>query len=159
MEDTMDFGHDSEYCHSHGHHIGLGVKIAVGVIFGLVFGTVLCFALSWVAMLLWNWLLPGLFGVKIITFWQAFGVLLLAKLLFGGCGWHGRGHHRRDWRFRGPGAHSHHGPWAHDDTWKVKGSYRNWEYYDQYWKEEGKAAFESYIDKMEDRKRQEGQQR
>lgn len=39
-------------------------------------------------MLLWNWLLPVLFGLPIITFWQSLGLLLLCKLLFGGFGAH-----------------------------------------------------------------------
>ncbi len=33
---------------------------------------------------LWNWLLPMLFGVRQITFWQALGILLLCRILFGG---------------------------------------------------------------------------
>ena len=33
---------------------------------------------------LWNWLLPMLFGVRQITFWQAIGVLVLCRILFGG---------------------------------------------------------------------------
>lgn len=40
---------------------------------------------------LWNWLLPALAGWPRITFWQALGLLLLCRILFGGCGWHGRG--------------------------------------------------------------------
>lgn len=39
---------------------------------------------GWVAMLLWNWLLPGLFGFKTITYWQAVGLMFLSRLLFGG---------------------------------------------------------------------------
>jgi hypothetical protein len=35
-------------------------------------------------MLLWNWLLPTLFGWRQITFWQAFGLLALCRILFGG---------------------------------------------------------------------------
>jgi len=31
---------------------------------------------------LWNWLMPVLFGLKTITFWQAWGLLYLAALLF-----------------------------------------------------------------------------
>ena len=42
-----------------------------------------------VVMLLWNWLLPTLFGWKLITFWQALGLLLLCRILFGGSGWRG----------------------------------------------------------------------
>lgn len=42
-----------------------------------------------VVMLLWNWLLPMLFGWRQITFWQALGVLALCRILFGGLGRHG----------------------------------------------------------------------
>jgi hypothetical protein len=40
---------------------------------------------------LWNWLLPPLFGWRQITFWQALGILVLCRILFGG---HGHGWHR-----------------------------------------------------------------
>jgi hypothetical protein len=33
---------------------------------------------------LWNYLMPGLFGLHMITFWQAVGLMLLGRLLFGG---------------------------------------------------------------------------
>ena len=33
-------------------------------------------------MLLWNWLMPLLFGLIKINFWQAIGVSLLSGLLF-----------------------------------------------------------------------------
>lgn len=40
---------------------------------------------SAIVMELWNVLLPGLFaGVRPISFWQAMGLLILCKLLFGG---------------------------------------------------------------------------
>lgn len=47
---------------------------------------------------LWNWLMPAVFGLRTITFWQALGLLLLGKLLFGGFG--GFHRHRSDWRHR-----------------------------------------------------------
>jgi Ca2+/H+ antiporter, TMEM165/GDT1 family len=40
--------------------------------------------IGFVVMLLWNAILPDVLGVKIITFWQALGLLLLSKILFGG---------------------------------------------------------------------------
>lgn len=43
-----------------------------------------------IVKLLWNWLLPPLFGWRLITFWQALGILILARILFGGIGRHGR---------------------------------------------------------------------
>jgi len=44
-----------------------------------------------VVRLLWNWLLPPLFGWRQITFWQALGLLALCRILFGGFGLHGSG--------------------------------------------------------------------
>jgi len=44
-----------------------------------------------VVMHLWNWLAPALFGWKQVTFWQAFGLLALSRILFGGWGGHGGG--------------------------------------------------------------------
>jgi hypothetical protein len=46
---------------------------------------------------LWNWLLPPLFGWRQITFWQALGLLVLCRILFGGLGLHrsGRSNFRR----------------------------------------------------------------
>jgi hypothetical protein len=58
-----------------------------------------------VVMLLWNWLAPALFGLREITFWQAIGLLALCRILFGGFGLGGGGHHsgsrrRMDGRIR-----------------------------------------------------------
>ena len=47
---------------------------------------------------LWNWLLPPLFGWRQITFWQALGLLVLCRILFGGVS--GRGFQRSDYRRR-----------------------------------------------------------
>ena len=35
---------------------------------------------------LWNWLAPAVFGLRAITFWQALGLLILARILVGGTG-------------------------------------------------------------------------
>src|SRR5215470_12373017 len=72
-----------------------GVKMALMIVlFTALFG--------FVVMQLWNWVMPAVFGWHAITFWQAVGLLLLSKLLFGGFrgGWgHGR-HWRRGMRER-----------------------------------------------------------
>ena len=39
-----------------------------------------------IVMLLWNWLAPELFGLRVITFWQAVGLVALCRILFGGFG-------------------------------------------------------------------------
>lgn len=56
-------------------------------------------AIGAVVMLLWNALIPDIFHLGEITFWQALGLLVLSKILFSG-GPRG-GHHRRhhdEWR-------------------------------------------------------------
>jgi len=55
-------------------------------------------AMSFVTMLLWNWLMPVLFGLKAIGFWQALGLIVLGKILFGG--FRGGPGARRHWRAR-----------------------------------------------------------
>jgi hypothetical protein len=57
------------------------------VVFALFFG--------WIVMLLWNWLMPSLFGLKTITYWQGWGLVILGRILFGG--WRGAagGHNYR----------------------------------------------------------------
>jgi hypothetical protein len=40
---------------------------------------------------LWNWLLPPLFGWRQVSFWQALGLLILCRILFGGSRWRGPG--------------------------------------------------------------------
>ncbi|MEW6366317.1 MAG: hypothetical protein AB1714_16950 [Acidobacteriota bacterium] len=44
-----------------------------------------------VVRLLWNWLLPTLFGWPQLSFWQALGILALCRILFGGIGLRGSG--------------------------------------------------------------------
>ncbi len=53
-----------------------------------------------VVQLLWNWLLPPLFGWRQLTFWQALGLLALCRILFGGFGLRGGGHSSSDIRRR-----------------------------------------------------------
>jgi len=52
--------------------------------------------MSLVVMGLWNWLAPPLFGRPEINFWQAAGLLLACRILFGGL----RGYAGMHWRRR-----------------------------------------------------------
>jgi hypothetical protein len=62
----------------------------------------------YVIMLLWNALLPAIFNIGIINFWQALGILVLSRILFGG--FRGPfGHRYGSWQ----GHHNHMGPWRH----------------------------------------------
>lgn len=53
--------------------------------------------LTSVVMLLWNWLVPELFGGKMINYWQALGLLILTRLLTG-LGKPGAEHFRQKFR-------------------------------------------------------------
>lgn len=48
---------------------------------------------GWIVMMLWNWLMPTIFGLPSISFLQAAGLLVLCKILFGGIGGGHHGHH------------------------------------------------------------------
>jgi hypothetical protein len=52
---------------------------------------------SFVVMLLWNRLMPAIFGLHVISYWQALGLLVLSKILFG---FRGRPGFPGDWRMR-----------------------------------------------------------
>ena len=55
-----------------------------------------CVVAGFVVMHLWNWLMPEIFGLRTITYAQAFGLLVLSKILLGGFHRHSGG--RRGWR-------------------------------------------------------------
>ncbi len=42
---------------------------------------------------LWNWLMPVIFHLPLIGYWQGVGLLALSWVLFGGFGWLGRAGH------------------------------------------------------------------
>lgn len=53
------------------------------IIVGLIVLVGLDFLLAIPTMYLWNWLIPKLFNLTTITYWQAWGLSLLAGLIFG----------------------------------------------------------------------------
>jgi hypothetical protein len=60
---------------------------------GLLAVVVVAYVGGHLVRLLWNWLLPSLFGVPEVTYWQALGLLALSRILVGGFGLGGGGHH------------------------------------------------------------------
>lgn len=65
---------------------GLALACLVAVLFGVL------------VQHLWNWLLPTLFKLPLITFWQAVGLVLLSRLLFGNVGGGGRSCCHKGWK-------------------------------------------------------------
>jgi len=68
-------------------HLGRGLLVlAVIAVFAALF------------MVIWNAMMPLLFKLPVLGFWQSAGLLILSRILFGGFGTHiagGASHHRR----------------------------------------------------------------
>lgn len=101
-----------------------------------VIGFALLFGLG--IMWLWNWLMPDLFGLISINYWQAVGIFILAKVLFG---FGGGGHHDKKKRGRrksqcGP---NNRGPYKND--------FSKWKFYEKFWEEEGETAFKEFVER------------
>ena len=105
--------------------IGLGIA---GVVLAGLFALVLGVVVQW----LWNWLMPDIFGLNPISYWQAFGLLFLAKLLFGGFGHHHPSHHLKK-------------GFGHDAT-------NHWKHYNRFWREKGNAAADDLIKRTQTEK-------
>jgi hypothetical protein len=76
-------------------------KIVKFIIMALIFVPLALFAFGEIILHLWNWLMPALFHLPMITFWQGLGLLVLSWLFFGGLRGSGpRSGYRHHWRRR-----------------------------------------------------------
>ena len=111
----------------------MGLRIAGFAVAGVVGVGIFALAFGWLVMILWNWTMPAIFSLPVIGYWQGFGIVILAKLIFGGIG---AGRH---W---GPRSHPGQGPGG---AWHGPG--RDWRLWRQYWDEEGRQSFERYTER------------
>jgi hypothetical protein len=109
--------------------LGILGAVAMGVLFGLVI------------MWLWNWLMPQLFGLKEITYWQAIGIFVLVKILSGSI--HAGSGSKKDKEKKKYKVHLHTGGEGKKEGDGV-------EYYDEWWESEGKKAFEEFVEVKRD---------
>jgi len=73
------------------------VRLRVGKIIGFVILAIIgIFVFGSIVMLLWNALMPVIFHLPLITFWQALGLLVLAKIFFSGFRGGPKGRWKRD---------------------------------------------------------------
>jgi hypothetical protein len=108
-----------------------GLRIAGLVVLGVIGAALFALVFGWLVMILWNWLMPVIFHLGVITYWQAFGIVILGKLIFGGIGGsrHG-GRGRGPWKGHGPG-----------------GTRDEWRWYREFWDTEGREAFDRFVQK------------
>jgi hypothetical protein len=58
------------------------MKNLMKIIFVFVFIVIVVLLVSLILSYLWNWLMPGLFGLPTINIWQALGLKVLISMLF-----------------------------------------------------------------------------
>lgn len=115
--------------------------IKVFKVIAMVILAIIVFLLAnYLLMRLWNWLMPDLFGVGTVTYWQALGIFIIAKLLFGfGGGGGGKSKSSSSHKTKIKSSNKC-TPWRRD--------FDEWKHYDQFWKEEGEEAFKAYVEKI-----------
>jgi hypothetical protein len=107
-------------------------KKIVLVIGGIILGVGLAILVGFVIMWLWNGLMPKLFGLTTITYWQGIGLGLLGRLLFGGVG--GGNSSESKSKRKGKQRMSH-----CEDAYET-----DWEKYDKWWTKEGKKSYDEF---------------
>ncbi|EZH73511.1 hypothetical protein ATO12_16370 [Aquimarina atlantica] len=110
------------------------VEIVGIIIFGAIAITGLAILFGFVIMWLWNWLMPEIFGLTTLTYWQAVGIFILSKIFLGGCGSGSSKKSSKD---------------SNDHCKKdSKTDFSKWKYYDKFWKEEGDEYYKQYIERQ-----------
>jgi len=112
---------------------------AFKVIFMIIAAIAFLLLFGYGFMLLWNWLMPDVFGLPSLSYWQGVGILVMAKLLFGS--FEGKGHRKRA---KKPNKH-----FKERMSNRCKNDFSKWEFYDEFWKEEGEKAFNEYVEQKQ----------
>lgn len=55
----------------------------ITILSSFIAALIMAFIIPWIVMLLWNVLIPAIFGLTTITYWQSFGLSILVSFLFG----------------------------------------------------------------------------
>jgi len=121
-------------------------RIFLVVVGGLALAVIIGLVLAFLVQFLWNQTIATMFDLPAISYWQAFGLFILAKLFFGmGAARHRYGGKYRKHRHR---KHQRVGIESEDGSDLTEG-----ETFKQYWHEEGKEAYETFrANRSEDRK-------
>lgn len=94
-------------------------RVFAKVVFGTMLATMIALVFGYFVMLLWNGVLPHVTAAGSLSYWQAVGLLVLARILVGGLKGHGHGH----------------GHWHGRHSWRE---------YDRWWQEVGRQSFKDF---------------
>ncbi len=114
-----------------------GLKIVGMVLLGIIAAAVLAIVFGILVKLLWNALMPEIFGLPVIGYWKAVGLVVLAHIFFGPhCGTH---HYDRSKRKKKemdvPTGETEKSPFHLEME----------QDYVEFWREEGREAFKSWM--------------
>ena len=117
----------------------------------VILGIGVCVLFGFVVMWLWNGLMPAIFGLTKLTYWQAVGILILAKIIFGGFGMNDSGSHKK----------SKKGTIRHEIKKEIKKEFEKEfekdrakdskehsdydEMYESWWETQGEKSFDEYM--------------
>lgn len=106
--------------------LSMALLAIVGItVFGFIFG--------YIIMWLWNQLMPNIFGLPTINYWQGIGLFILARILLGSFG--SDNSNKNQTKVAKKSSKSTSDPdWIRYNTW---------------WEKEGKNAFENFTDEQE----------
>lgn len=118
-------------------------------VFLIVIGILLLIVgLGFFIQFLWNVTIASMFDLPGISYWQAVGLFILAKLFFSV----GRYGHSSKFKYR-----KHHG-WKHRGESEDKPDPNNAATFSEFWQEEGQEAYEAFLtDRSEGSEDQEGE--
>jgi len=74
------------------------LRIMGMVIGGIIIAAIMGLLLGFFVMILWNWLMPNIFGLTTITFWQAWGLVILTHIFFKSFPHHSSSRHSEQWK-------------------------------------------------------------
>lgn len=117
----------------HGSPVAKVFKVTGLVILGIIAAAALAILFGLVIQWLWNSIMPDIFGLPQVTYWQAVGLVVLSHILFGGHGHHGNGSN------------------SHSKSKKSKrfnfedGDERSWDSFREFWNDFGREAFDRWL--------------
>ncbi len=131
-------------------------KKVLGIIGMVIGGIAMVLLVSFGVMWLWNALMPKIFGLTTITYWQGVGLAVLGRLLLGGFGGGGgcddkkhkkhpvRSEFKKEFKKEFQKEMAKHVGMEMGEAWSDD-AYEDW------WEKEGRAGFEAYAQQKKEK--------
>lgn len=123
------------------HRVPKLFRVISYVIMGLVAAVFMGLIFGYAIKLLWNWLMPTLFNLKKITYWQGIGIFVLARIIFG---FGSSSSNKEASKKKQKVVH------VKEESKAPYSKWHHWEYYDEWWEKEGKNAFGEYLNEKQE---------